>query len=73
MNGMARLASAIGTAIELSRKGRAAKRGQYQNGCVTIDARTYPCKLATDITVANGDWVWAQVTDNDSTAIIVGA
>lgn len=71
--GLSRLTAAITTAVKNSKKGRAAVRGIVQGDKVQVGTKTYAKKLATDLNAGTGDVVWVQITDDDSTAVIVGA
>ena len=73
MGGMETLATAIAKAVEKSKKGRPAERGVITGGNVQIGTRLYPCKLAVDLNIQDGDVVWCQLTDNETLAVIVGA
>lgn len=73
MGGMEKLAAVIAKAVEKSQKGRPAERGVITGGNVQIGTRLYPCKLAVDLNIQDGDVVWCQLTDNETLAVIVGA
>lgn len=70
--GLDRLTAAIQTAVALSKKGRAAVQGEIQGDKVLVGTKQYARKLATDLTLVDGDFVWVQITDDDTTAVIVG-
>ena len=73
MGGMEKLAEAIAKAVEKGKQGRPAERGVITGGSVQIGTRLYPCKLAVDLNISDGDVVWCQLTDNETLAVIVGA
>ena len=71
--GVGRLSAAIAEAVRMAKRGRPAERGRVSSGGVQIGTRVYPCKLAVDLNIREGDVVWCQVTDDGSLAVIVGA
>ncbi|MBO6177831.1 MAG: hypothetical protein J6O04_01485 [Selenomonadaceae bacterium] len=73
MNGLKRLEAAIKTAVSKAKKGRPAERGIVQGNSVLVGTKLYAKQLATDLSVASGDVVWVQITDDETTAVIVGA
>lgn len=73
MKGLERLKTAIQTAVKNSKKGRPAERGIVHGSNVMIGQKLYKKALAVDITTRDGDAVWCQVTDDETTAVIVGA
>jgi len=71
--GLSKLAAALQTAVIKAKKGRAAVRGIVSGDSVQVGNRYYAKRLATDLSTRDGDVVWVQITDDDSTAVIVGA
>lgn len=49
-----------------------AKQGKYEGGMVLFSDGAYPAKLAVDLNITEGDYVWAVMSEGGS-AVIVGA
>lgn len=73
MSGLSGLAAALAVAVKKAKKGRAAVRGIVSGDSVQVGNRYYAKRLATDLSTRDGDVVWVQITDDDTTAVIVGA
>ena len=74
MGGIEGLADALRVGMRNTRKKseQKARRGVIQGGMVRIGSRSYPFRVAVDVSAEDGSLVWALISPA-GTAVIVGA
>ena len=74
-NDLVRMQKAISNYVgkKISQKNKnAAVQGKFSNGKILIGNKNYFADLAVDMPVKDGDTFWCLISDDKTTAVIVG-